>query len=179
MTGPTGRSGHRRRATAVLLGLGVAIIAQRVCAQQSTTATYENWTLHCSTTASVPSQKSCDIEQLSHVQNTQQPFSRVAISRPEKGKPITLVVQVPVNVWLATGIRIDINGKDAGLSASFTRCGPAGCFAPIPLNDAAVQAFRVGTTPASIVFDNAAQQKLSIPLSFKGFRQAFDALTKD
>jgi invasion protein IalB len=33
--------------------------------------------------------------------------------------------------------------------------------------------------PATIVFANAAQQQVTIPLSFKGFSQAFDALAKD
>jgi invasion protein IalB len=42
-----------------------------------------------------------------------------------------------------------------------------------------VQRFRTGTALATIVFANAAQQKVTIPLSFKGFRQAFDALAKD
>ena len=179
MTSPTRRNGQRRRTAAVLLSLAIAVIAHRACAQQSTAATYENWTLRCSTSASSPPQKSCAIEQLSHVQNTQQPFSRVAISRSAKGESVILAVQVPVNVWLATGIRIEIGGKDAGLSAPFTRCGPAGCFASITLNEAAVQTFRAGTAPATIVFANAAQQQVTIPLSFKGFGQAFDALAKD
>jgi invasion protein IalB len=179
MTSPTAQRDRWRRATAVLLGVAIAVIAQGARAQQSTAATYEDWTLRCSTSASSPPQKSCDIEQLSHLQNNEQPFSRVTIPRPEKGKPVLLAIQVPVNVWLATGIRIEVGGKDAGLSAPFTRCGPAGCFASITLNDAAVQTFRAGTAPAAIVFANAAQQQVTIPLSFKGFSQAFDALARE
>lgn len=164
---------------AVALGLAIAVIGHPACAQQSTTATYENWTLRCSTSASSPPQKSCDIEQLSHLENKEQPFSRVAIARPEKGKPVIVAVQVPVNVWLATGIRIEIGDKNAGPSVPFTRCGPAGCFASITLNDAAVQTFRAGTAPATIVFANAGQQQVTIPLSLKGFNQAFDALARE
>jgi invasion protein IalB len=167
------------RTAAVLLGVAIAVIAQGARAQQSTAATYEDWTLRCSMSASTPPQKSCEIEQLSHLQNKEQPFSRVAIPRPPKGEPVILAVQVPVNVWLATGIRIEIGGKDAGLSAPFTRCGPAGCFASIKLNDAAVQTFRAGTAPAAIVFANVAQQPVTIPLSLKGFNQAFDALGRE
>ena len=90
---------------------------------------------------------------------------------------------MPVNVWLATGIRIEIDGKDAskdaGLSAPFTRCGPAGCFAEIALNDGAQKKFRTVTEPGQILYKNAAQQDVAIPLSFKGFGQAFDALAKN
>jgi invasion protein IalB len=123
MTTPTIRNGQRRRAAPVLLSLAIAVIAHRACAQQSTAATYEDWTLRCSTNTSSPPQKSCDIEQLSHLQNNQQPFSRVAISRSAKGEPFILVVQVPINVWIATGIRIEIGGKDAACRRSLPGAG--------------------------------------------------------
>ncbi len=86
---------------------------------------------------------------------------------------------MPVNVWLATGIRLEIDGKSTDPSFPFTRCGPAGCFASITLNDAAMQTFRTGTAPAAIVFANVVQQPVTISLSFKGFNQAFDALAKE
>jgi invasion protein IalB len=164
---------------ASLLGLAIAVAAHRADAQQSTTATYEDWTVRCSTAAGPPPQKFCDMEQLSHLQSKEQPFSRLAISRPEKGKPIALIVQVPVNVWLATGIRIEIGGKDARPPAPFTHCGPAGCFAKIALTDDVQKRFRAGTEPGRVVYKNAAQRDVTIPLSFKGFGQAFDALEKN
>ena len=164
---------------ASLLGLGLAVIAQRADAQQSTTATYEDWTVRCVTNAGPPPQKACDMEQVSHLQSKEQPFSRVAIAHPEKGKPIALIVQVPTNVWLATGVRIEIGGKEAGLAAAFARCGPAGCFAEIGLSDDAQKKFRTVTEPGRILYKNAAQQDVAVPLSFKGFGQAFDALAKN
>ena len=168
---------------ASLLGLGLAVIAQRADAQQSTTATYEDWTVRCVTNAGPPPQKACDMEQVSHLQSKEQPFSRLAIARPEKGKPFNLLVQVPVNVWLATGIRIEIGGKDLGkdasLSAPFARCGPAGCFAEIGLSAEVQKQFRTATEPGRILYKNAAQQDVAVPLSFKGFGQAFDALAKN
>ena len=170
---------QRRVIALLMLGLAVAAIAPRAGAQQSTTATYQDWTLRCAITAGSPSHKSCDMEQVAHLPNTQQPFSRVGLTRAAKGEPMTLSVQVPVNVWLATGIRIEIGGKDAGSPSPFTRCAPAGCFAAIPLTDAEIQTFRAGTATAAVVFANAAQQKVAVPLSFKGFSQAFDALAKD
>jgi invasion protein IalB len=163
----------------VLLGLTVAVIAHRADAQQSTTATYEDWTVRCSTGAGSPPQKSCDMEQLSYGQSKEQPFSRLAILRRDNGKQVSLVVQVPVSVWLATGVRIEIGGKDADLSAPFARCGPAGCFAEFGLTDDAQKRFRTVTEPGRILYKNAAQQDMAIPLSFKGFGQAFDALAKN
>lgn len=179
MTGPTGRRDRPRRVAVILLSLGLAVVAHGAYAQQSTTATYEDWTVRCTTSAGPPPMKSCNMEQLSRLQSKEQPFSRVAISRPQKEKPLALIVQVPVNVWLATGIRIEIGGKDADLSAPFARCGPAGCFAEVGLTDDAQKRFRTVTEPGRILYKNAAQQDMAIPLSFKGFGQAFDALAKN
>jgi invasion protein IalB len=154
-------------------------VVLRAGAQQSTTATYEDWTVRCLTNAGPPPQKLCDMEQLSHLQSKEQPFSRVAIARPEKGKPIALIVQVPVNVWLATGIRIEIDGKDSSPSTSFVRCAPAGCFAEIGLSADVQKRFRTATEPGRILYKEAAQQDVAVPQSFKGFGQAFDALAKN
>jgi invasion protein IalB len=164
---------------ASLLGLAFALIAHRAGAQQSTTATYEDWTVRCVTNAGPPPQKLCDMEQVSHLQSKEQPFSLVAIAHPEKGNPVALIVQVPINVWLATGIRIEIDGKDANLSAPFTRCGPAGCFAEIALSAEVQKQFRTAAEPGRILYKNAAQQDVAVPLSFKGFGQAFDALARE
>jgi invasion protein IalB len=165
-------------AISCLLGLTIAGVAHRAVAQQKTTATYDDWTVRCSTGAGSPPQKSCDMEQLSYGQSKEQPFSRLAILRRDNGKQVSLVVQVPISVWLATGVRIEIGGKDIGLPVSFTRCGPAGCFAEIGLPDEIQKKFRDAAEPGRILYKNAQQQDVVIPLSFKGFGPAFDALAK-
>ena len=71
---------------ASLLGLGLAVIAQRADAQQSTTATYEDWTVRCITSAGPPPQKLCDMEQVSHLQSKDQPVLSSWRSRtPKRG----------------------------------------------------------------------------------------------
>ena len=75
---------------------------------------------------------------------------------------------MPTNVWLATGIRIEIDGKDANLSAPFTRCGPAGCFAEIGLNDDAQKKFRTVTEPGQILYEGLCLATCRASL-FKGF----------
>lgn len=119
------------------------------------------------------------MEQLARMQEKQAPFSRVVMPRPVKGQPATFIVQVPVNVWLATGAKIEIGNKDAGLSGSFTYCVPGGCFATIKLTDNIIHQFRAASEPAKIVFSNGARQQVTVPLSFKGFGPAMDALAKE
>jgi invasion protein IalB len=166
----------------VVLGLAVglaAVIAPRADAQQSTTATYEDWTVRCVTSAGSPPQKSCDMEQLSYGQTKDRPFSRVAIVRRDKDKQVSLVIQVPVNVWIATGVRVEIGGKDIGAPTPFARCGPAGCFVEIGLSAEAQKQFRTATEPGRILYKDAAQQDVAVPLSLKGYGQAFEAFTKN
>jgi invasion protein IalB len=135
--------------------------------------------VRCATHADKPPHKTSEMEQLSRLKGRQKPFSRVAISRPAKGQPVRLVVQVPVNVWLATSVKIQINGKDSGLMEPFRRCMPVGCFAAIALKGDIVNAFRAAKTQVRIVYANGARQQVAVPLSLRGLSQAFNALTKE
>lgn len=148
-------------------------------AQQSTSASYGDWVVRCVTRGKKPPRKICEMEQTTEVRGKHVPLSRIAIARPVRGRPLTLVAQLPVNVWLPTGVKLFPTAKDVGIAGRFLRCVPAGCFAEINLSDAQVKAFRAATKPARLVFKNAAGRNVAIPLSFKGFTRAFDALAKD
>ena len=62
--------------------------------------------------------------------------------------------------------------------APFRRCIPAGCFVEIDLKDDLQKKFRATTEPGKILYKNAAEQEVTIPISFKGFAQAYEALLK-
>jgi invasion protein IalB len=149
-------------------------------AQERTTATYDDWVLQCAAQAGPPAQKTCDIEQLTQMQTQGRnvPLSRVAIGRPEKGQPARLTIQVPVNVYLRTEVRVQSSTSDPGLAAPFDRCLPVGCFADFVLKDDAIKKFRAATAAGKMSFQSANGQNVAIPLSFKGFGPAFDALLK-
>jgi invasion protein IalB len=171
-------SKHLIFASFSLAGLVLMAAAGHATAQQSTAATYDDWVVRCVTQAGPPLQKVCDMEQLTQVQGKNTPLSRVAIARPMKAPPIKLIIQLPVNVWLPSGIKIQMSDKDPGFPGVFTYCVPAGCFADVDASDDALKKFRAATEPAKLVFKNAGQQDVAIPLSFKGFGQAYDALSK-
>jgi invasion protein IalB len=158
----------------------VAGMTGKAVAQERTTATYDDWVLQCATDAAKPAQKTCDIEQVTQMQNQgrNMPLSRIAVARPEKGQPVQLTVQVPVNVNLHTGVIIKASDSDPGLTAPFDRCLPVGCFADFALKDDAIKKFRGATTAGKMTFDVANGQSVAIPVSFKGFGPAFDALAK-
>ena len=150
----------------------------RASAQQSTTATFEDWVVRCVNRPGPPAKKTCDMEQLTQVKGKNTPLSRVAVTRPAKSAPAKMAIQVPVNIWIPTGIKVQTGSKDAGFAANLMQCIPAGCFADLAITEDMLRQFRTVTTRGRIVFKNAAQRDIDIPLSFKGFGQAFDALPK-
>lgn len=164
------------------LAAGFLIAASsNVSAQERTTATYDDWVLQCAELkGSPPAHKTCDIEQLTQMksQGRTVPLSRIAIGRPEKGRPIRLTVQVPVNVYLRAEVRVQASASDPGLAAPFDRCLPAGCFADFALKEDAIKKFHAATTAGKMTFQSANGQNVTIPLSFKGFGPAYDALLK-
>jgi invasion protein IalB len=134
--------------------------------------------VRCEVVAGPPQQKNCDMEQLAQVQGQANPISRVAIPLPQKGEPPKLFIQLPINVSFTVQIKVTTNDKDAGITTPFRRCVPAGCFAEIELKDDLQKKFRGSTEAGKITFKDAADRDVAIPLSFKGFAQAFEALLK-
>jgi len=145
---------------------------------QRTTATYNDWILQCETTAATPPAEICEIAQVTQVQGRNVPFSRIGVARPEKGQPVRLIVQVPVNVLFATTVRIQTSDEDPGIQAPFKNCTPNGCFAEFELKDDMLKKLRAASTVGKLSFADAGAHPVSVPISFNGFDPAFDALMK-
>lgn len=145
---------------------------------QRTTASYGDWVLQCFTNTSPPSEPSCDISQVTQLQGKNLPFSRIAVAHPERGKPIKLVVQVPVNVSFATQVHIQTSDDDPGFVAPFASCTPNGCFAEFELKDELLKKLHDATSVGKITFADAGEHDISVPISFNGFGFAYDALAK-
>lgn len=147
-------------------------------APQQTTATYEDWIVRCETRPGPPPQKFCEMVQFTQAQSGGV-ISQIAIGRPAKGQPVKLVIQLPIGVWLPTGIKLTTGAKDAGLLTTFKRCLPAACFTDAEINADTIKKFRTATDAGQILFKDGNQKDASLPVSFKGFATAFDALQKE
>ena len=73
------------------------------------------------------------------------PFSRIAVGRPAKDRPVKLVVQLPVNASFATAVRVHTSDADPGLTAPFARCVPGGCFAEFDLKEETLRKLRAAS----------------------------------
>ncbi len=162
---------------AATLFASVAVHAQAPTPQR-TTATYEDWTVRCETVGTPP-QKSCEMAQSATAQGQPNPITQIAIGRASKTEPVRIVFQVPVNAWLPTGVKLVYDDKEPALAATYKRCVPIGCFADVDLKDDLVRKLRARTAQGRFEFKDAAQRDVAIPVSFKGFGQAFDALSKE
>jgi invasion protein IalB len=146
---------------------------------QSTTATYADWVVQCQTRAGPPPEKVCDMGQVTQLQGKNVPFSRVAVAQPVKGQPVRLSVQVPVNASFAANVRVQTSDADPGIAAPFARCLPGGCFADFDLKDDVLKKLRAASGAGKLSFADAAGHDVSVPVSFNGFAQAFDALARE
>lgn len=136
---------------------------------QRTTATYGDWILQCEARTGPPPGQTCDMAQVTLVQGKNLPFSRVAIVQPEKGQPVKLSVQVPVNASFGRAVRIQTADDDPGTQAPFASCTPNGCFAEFDLKEDILRKLRAATKVGKLSFADAGGHDVSVPISFNGF----------
>jgi invasion protein IalB len=158
-------------ALALLIASGIPASAQ---VPQLTTATYDDWTVRCEVHDTT---KTCEMNQTSQMQG--RPVSQIAIGRPNKTAPLRIVFQVPINVWLPAGVTLVADEKDPGMSATFKRCVGNGCFADADLPDLVLRQLSAQAQNGKLLFKDAAQRVVTIPVSFKGFEPAFEAMTRE
>jgi invasion protein IalB len=164
-----------RRSSAIAIAAVLISTTALAQAPQRTTATYDDWVLRCE---NQEHGKVCEIVQTTQMQNNPNPVSQVAIGRPNKTEPLKIAFQVPVNVWLPTGIRLAVDDKDPGIAAAFKRCVGTACLADADLKDDALKKLRAQQENGKLLFKDASQKDVALPVSFKGFIAAFDAMAK-
>lgn len=93
---------------------------------------------------------------------------------PSADKPI-LKVGVPLGVLLPQGLAIHVDDEPT-MRAPFQQCTEGGCQAFFPMNEELVTALQ-GGKKGKIIFQDAAKQNISIPVSLNGFTAAYNKLT--
>lgn len=140
---------------------------QAAAAQQQPTEV--PWASRCVSEARA-SQLDCTITQRA-VTKQGQLVGSVTI-RPISGNSPVMIVSVPLGFYLGAGVTFDVDGVGASALALQT-CDRTGCYAEIPLNDAALNAMRAGQK-LNINFQNMNKQTVTLPMSLIGFTAAFD-----
>src|SRR4029077_11374092 len=119
-------------------------------APQQTTATYGDWTVVCGNTPG--GQKSCELVHTQTIQGHPNPVGQITISRLSKTEPFKILIQIPPNVWLQTGVKFIFDDKDSGLSATLRWCAPTRCLADAALTDETIKKLHARTEPGRVEF---------------------------
>lgn len=143
----------------------------------NTTATYGDWVMRCQQSVAA---RVCEIVQTLEQQGQRGPIALVAIGRPVKDEPIKLVIQVPPNLSLGdkASVRLTVADKDEA-TAVFQRCLPGGCFAEASLSDDLFKRWRGFGEAGQMRYLDAAKREVALPLSFRGFPAAAEALLRE
>lgn len=146
---------------------------------QSTTATYGSWQLRCQTaTTGGKTVKTCEIAQTIQIKGQARPLVQIAIG-PQKGAnaPLSLVLLTPIGIWLPEPPVIALGDKGPPVSTAFKRCLPSACYSDVPFTDALkARIIARGNAKGSVVFHPDEGKDAKIPIAFKGFADALDAL---
>jgi invasion protein IalB len=146
---------------------------------ERTTASFGDWVMRCETIAE-RAQSVCEVALVMTLQGQPNPVAQVAIGRPTPGEGRRVTMVVPTNI--AIGARPQVLLAKAGaapIELVWQRCAPGACFASAPLADDTMSAISAQTEPGRIVFKDAADREVALPLSFRGLAQALAALAKE
>jgi invasion protein IalB len=120
----------------------------------------------------------CEMLQEEKLQGSPNPTTQVSIGKPSKGAPYRMTVLVPPSVWLQGGVRLVADDKDVTPTASFKWCIQSRCLADVDLPDDAMKKLRSLSNTGKLIFREASQRDVSMPVSFKGFDQALTVMEK-
>ena len=144
---------------------------------QQTTATYDDWTLRC--TRSATAAQTCELTQT--LANQGRPVAQIALGRVARGQPMHLTILVPISVTFGQQPQMQASGDPSSPLADliWRRCLPGGCVAETTLTDDALRRLRARAEPSQVVFQDGAGRSVALPFSPHGLPQGLDALGKE
>jgi invasion protein IalB len=158
-----------------------AAAASPAASPSRTTASFGDWTLRCDRLADASSPKrTCELGLVVQHAGDQTVLAQVAVGRPASGEPLRFTAVLPANISVATVLRMVIDGKDAdSVDLAWLRCLPGGCVASAGLTDDLLRKARASATPGQLAYRDAAGREIKLPIPWRGFGEAFDALGKE
>lgn len=129
-----------------------------------------NWATQCSTTVR-DGEISCFMEQKIALRESGQLVVAITIQVPPETRVPSVVIQVPLGVFLPGGVIAQV---DDGLAQTYEikTCDQAGCYAGDPLSSELLTAMETGET-LNIKFQNFSQEEIVIPVPLTGFLDSY------
>lgn len=151
-----------------------------------TTASYGDWVLRCATlqVSGAPAPvRACEVGQAVQVEGSGRPILQLAIGKPLDGGALRVTAVLPAEIAIPGEVRLEAIATEGGaplsrLDLAWTRCTGGACIA-----DAAYAADTAAAWTAEngarLSFLDALGRNVSVPLSWRGFAQAFEALQRE
>lgn len=150
---------------ALTLAVGVQAGAEEEAVQ------YGDWSGRC---AQGDQGRVCNISQHLSLKESGEPLLRITIGRiPDQAQPVALLA-VPLGVYLPDGVDIRVDeGKPKNYTYDY--CDNSGCWLAYPLDQALLRAYKRGRY-AKVSFANRQRDKITVPVSLKGFTKGIASL---
>jgi invasion protein IalB len=147
---------------------------------QVTTTSYGDWALRCQQQSNAGKGPMCEAAVTIQQKDQPAPIAKFALGRPSPAAPFRAIILLPTNISLPSTVKLFTDDKDAwGLDFVWRRCVPGGCFAEVMPSEDDLGRWRKIADSAKIIFKDAEGRDISLPIPFRGFGQALDALTKN
>lgn len=144
----------------------------------TTTETFGDWSIICAAPPAGSSDRTCEVDTTLTIRGQTAPVARIAFLRPAKDKPSRIVALVPVNVSIASGVKIESDPGKAGIALPFKSCVPAACVAEGELTKEQLQGFRAQKGAGQLTFADSSGKQAALQLSLRGLDQALEAFFK-
>ena len=157
-----------------LFVLGLIVSPLNAAELNQTTATYVDWTVRCSLDKS-KKVKICEMVQSVRARGNKGILTQIAIGKPPGTKAIKMVLQVPTNIMIPNGVTMSFDAAQK-INLQFLICTTNSCLAEHQL-DADLLAKLRKSKKGSISFVMADKKTVKIPVSLKGFTDAFSEIS--
>lgn len=173
--------------------LGVAVVtgaiaqpapsapAQFATKPEQTTASFGDWTLRCNLRLDItPPQRFCELALVIQKPGEAGTQGQLAVGRLTLGEPLRLTAVLPSNIAFKARPKLVLDGKDPiSVELTWTRCLTGACFSDAPITDELLSKLRARSEPGRIDYRDGTDRETSLPVSFRGFTPALEALARE
>src|SRR5262245_40278088 len=142
-------------------------------AQAAVKSVHNDWQVRCDTPPGAQSEQ-CALVQHVTAEVPPNVSLTVILSKTADQKSRLLRMVAPMGVLLPAGLHLKIDQTDVG-KAGFVRCLLSGCVAEVVMDDNLINRLRTGET-ATFTILQIPDEGIGLPISLKGFAEAYDEL---
>jgi invasion protein IalB len=139
---------------------------------------YGSWSLRCEAAHTEGAEPLCEISETIETESAK-PIAKISVGRHHPGDPMSIVVILPTNVSFPSTVHIRTDKADKwGLELEWQRCIPGACIATTEMSPATIAHWKGLSSNGKIIFRDAAGDEVGLPMSLRGFGEAYDAFNK-